>query len=247
MVNLLGDKTDTFGAFITIFYYVFFGLLCLICCLSITTAIIKGKSMCNKKGENSQIMPIDGENSADNVNIAGRRNRRNNGGPNISFLDNSNVGLRSTTLQYYNESSDSSDTSEEDSEDEKTLTAKDYDVWMPLVVFNTPEKVKIVQDELCSICLDHLLNNTPVRKIKLCKHLFHDECLTDWLKVNETCPNCKENLAKGAMQDKQRKLRKMRNLNKRSLKKIDNTLASSNKSIHKDSNLPAPNSNGVQP
>ena len=109
--------------------------------------------MFSKKGENSQIMPIDGENSAGNVNIAGRRNRRNNG-PNISFLDNSNVGLRSTTLQYYNESSDSSDTSEDDSEDVKTLTAKDYDVWMPLVLFNTPEKVKIVQGEMCSICLD---------------------------------------------------------------------------------------------
>ena len=129
---------------------------------------------------------------------------------------------------------------DESSEDIKTLTPKDYDVWMPLVQFNTPAKVKLVQGEMCSICLDNLLNSTPVRKIKLCKHLFHDECLTDWLKVNETCPNCKENLAKGAMQEKQRKIRRMKNQNKRSLKKINNTLEGSNSNINNPNNAIAP-------
>ena len=52
---------------------------------------------------------------------------------------------------------------------------------------------------MCSICLDKILNGQKVRKIKFCPHYFHSECIQDWVKVNETCPNCKLELSKKNM------------------------------------------------
>jgi RING-H2 zinc finger domain len=34
-----------------------------------------------------------------------------------------------------------------------------------------------------------------VREIDLCGHVYHDDCLISWLKVNESCPMCKQGLS----------------------------------------------------
>ena len=52
-----------------------------------------------------------------------------------------------------------------------------------------PNKQIIVED--CSICFEQLkLENNNIVKTK-CDHIFHDECLTEWLKNSQTCPLCR--------------------------------------------------------
>lgn len=41
----------------------------------------------------------------------------------------------------------------------------------------------------CSICCDPLLADKVV--ILKCGHLFHEDCLTEWIKRSKTCPECR--------------------------------------------------------
>ena len=38
--------------------------------------------------------------------------------------------------------------------------------------FNIPE---------CIVCMEAFRNGSNVRKIPICRHIFHDECLMNWL------------------------------------------------------------------
>ncbi|XP_065583390.1 uncharacterized protein LOC136042350 isoform X2 [Artemia franciscana] len=42
----------------------------------------------------------------------------------------------------------------------------------------------------CSICWEDYLLGESVRKMP-CKHLFHKECISPWLELHGTCPNCR--------------------------------------------------------
>jgi len=60
-----------------------------------------------------------------------------------------------------------------------------------------------------------------VRKIKFCEHCFHENCLYDWIREKESCPNCKlelgvDNLEK--LEKKERKKEEERQLKKLKLK-----------------------------
>ena len=97
--------------------------------------------------------------------------------------------------------------SEEEDESTQTLNAQDYDRWIPIIdLAEQKKKGAIFFDETCSICLDVMDNGEPVRRIWTCKHTFHSNCFLDWVKVNESCPNCKEELTKGNMLKKELEL-----------------------------------------
>lgn len=44
----------------------------------------------------------------------------------------------------------------------------------------------------CSICLELFGDGDDefLRQIDICQHIFHSQCLLNWLEVNHTCPNC---------------------------------------------------------
>ena len=44
--------------------------------------------------------------------------------------------------------------------------------------------------EKCSICLDNFKRGIKGCKLP-CGHLFHEECIKDWLKVDHICPVCR--------------------------------------------------------
>ena len=64
--------------------------------------------------------------------------------------------------------------------------------------FDKLEKIKIQNDNLneflnlqCNICMEEYKINDHVIKLK-CKHLFHKECIKDWLcKEKISCPVCR--------------------------------------------------------
>ena len=54
---------------------------------------------------------------------------------------------------------------------------------------------KINQNEICEICLESLSDETNgcMNKLKLCEHVFHSKCISDWFEKNHTtCPYCDE-------------------------------------------------------
>ena len=46
--------------------------------------------------------------------------------------------------------------------------------------------------EGCVICMEDFADNSEKRVAELhCKHIFHEECLKEWVKKNTTCPTCR--------------------------------------------------------
>lgn len=113
--------------------------------------------------------------------------------------------------QQQNLSSDGDEEESEEEEDEgPTLLVRDFKRFMPIV---HPSKQDLsiydFKNENCSICIDKIDNKEKVRLTRFCKHLFHDKCLRDWLLVNESCPNCKEDFTKPALEKKEQELKEL--------------------------------------
>ena len=50
----------------------------------------------------------------------------------------------------------------------------------------------------CPICLSDLCVGEEGRSMPQCNHLFHKACIDEWLKVNATCPTCRQSLLSGS-------------------------------------------------
>ncbi|KAK8834556.1 hypothetical protein M9Y10_011915 [Tritrichomonas musculus] len=48
-------------------------------------------------------------------------------------------------------------------------------------------------EDVCSICLDQFEEGTNII-ILPCKHAFHPDCLSPWLKIHSECPSCRHKL-----------------------------------------------------
>lgn len=48
-----------------------------------------------------------------------------------------------------------------------------------------------VDEEQCSVCLGTVQPGEKVRRLPLCKHLYHVECIDMWLSSHTTCPLCR--------------------------------------------------------
>jgi len=54
-------------------------------------------------------------------------------------------------------------------------------------------KIKHKRAEICCICMDHFSCNQQVYWLP-CKHLFHNQCLNEWVKYKNDCPTCRNEL-----------------------------------------------------
>ncbi len=48
--------------------------------------------------------------------------------------------------------------------------------------------------ENCSICLDAIAVESPVRVLQPCHHIFHKTCIDTWFQRNVRCPNCNHDI-----------------------------------------------------
>jgi hypothetical protein len=48
----------------------------------------------------------------------------------------------------------------------------------------------------CAICLDHYEAGETVcwAKVRVCSHIYHEDCIVRWLESHDECPLCRENL-----------------------------------------------------
>ena len=45
----------------------------------------------------------------------------------------------------------------------------------------------------CSICLEQYIKKDKIIELS-CNHMFHKKCIKEWIKNNNTCPQCRENI-----------------------------------------------------
>ena len=62
--------------------------------------------------------------------------------------------------------------------------------------------ITIITDELiseektCPVCLSDMVVGEEARLLT-CRHLFHKQCVDEWLRVNASCPTCRMNIITG--------------------------------------------------
>jgi len=51
--------------------------------------------------------------------------------------------------------------------------------------------LRIVDDRTCSICLVEYQEGDTLLHGHHCRHMFHKDCVLEWLEINSTCPCCR--------------------------------------------------------
>ncbi|XP_060218425.1 RING-H2 finger protein ATL22-like [Lycium barbarum] len=64
----------------------------------------------------------------------------------------------------------------------------------PKVVLGESRRIPGLNVMTCAICLGEYSAGETVRCIPECEHCFHVECVDKWLKMNSTCPVCRNSL-----------------------------------------------------
>ncbi|KAG5249899.1 RING-H2 finger protein [Salix suchowensis] len=65
----------------------------------------------------------------------------------------------------------------------------------PKIVLGESRRLPRPNEGPCSICLSDYLPNETIRCIPYCHHCFHADCIDGWLKMNATCPLCRNSPA----------------------------------------------------
>ncbi|WOG86377.1 hypothetical protein DCAR_0205580 [Daucus carota subsp. sativus] len=73
------------------------------------------------------------------------------------------------------------------------LTIESY----PMTVLGESKRLPKPSDSTCAICLSEYKPNDTLRTVPECNHYFHSHCIDEWLKLNATCPVCR-NLPEGS-------------------------------------------------
>jgi hypothetical protein len=64
------------------------------------------------------------------------------------------------------------------------------------ILENIPyQRIASFKNEECSICLS-LFSEKECVEMKLCKHIYHEVCIKECLKVNHLCPLCRKDVYK---------------------------------------------------
>lgn len=56
------------------------------------------------------------------------------------------------------------------------------------------------EDASCPICLNEMVTGEEARLLR-CKHMFHKQCVDDWLRVNASCPTCRKSILRDPRED----------------------------------------------
>lgn len=68
----------------------------------------------------------------------------------------------------------------------------------PKTVLGASRRLPKPSDVICPICLADYLPEETLRTIPECDHYFHADCIDEWLKLNGTCPLCRNSPQTGS-------------------------------------------------
>ena len=57
----------------------------------------------------------------------------------------------------------------------------------------TKYHLKIEKITQCAVCMEEFALNETAKQLP-CKHLYHNTCIVQWLKLHATCPVCRTNI-----------------------------------------------------
>lgn len=61
----------------------------------------------------------------------------------------------------------------------------------PTTVLGESRRLPKTSDGTCPICLSEYQPKETLRSIPECNHYFHADCIDEWLKLNGSCPLCR--------------------------------------------------------
>lgn len=61
----------------------------------------------------------------------------------------------------------------------------------PMTVLGASKRLPKPSDSTCAICLSEYQPKDTIRTVPACNHYFHSNCIDEWLKLNATCPVCR--------------------------------------------------------
>ncbi|CAO2819213.1 unnamed protein product [Amaranthus hypochondriacus] len=61
----------------------------------------------------------------------------------------------------------------------------------PKTILGESKRLPKPSDSTCPICLSEYQPNETLRSIPDCNHYFHADCIDEWLRMNATCPLCR--------------------------------------------------------
>ncbi|XP_048127298.1 putative RING-H2 finger protein ATL21A isoform X2 [Rhodamnia argentea] len=61
----------------------------------------------------------------------------------------------------------------------------------PKIVLGESKRLPKPDDSTCSICLSEYQPKETLKTIPQCNHCFHANCIDEWLRLNATCPVCR--------------------------------------------------------
>lgn len=64
-------------------------------------------------------------------------------------------------------------------------------IYNPVICIEITNNTKLIGKEICTICLDE--NNEDLVELT-CKHIFHRACIEEWNKIQNYCPNCRNDM-----------------------------------------------------
>ncbi|XP_021287691.1 NEP1-interacting protein 1 isoform X3 [Herrania umbratica] len=69
---------------------------------------------------------------------------------------------------------------------------------LPVHEFHPSGMIKSREESSCSICLQELKDGELARNLPRCGHIFHLNCIDEWLSRQGTCPMCREQVCNDA-------------------------------------------------
>lgn len=68
----------------------------------------------------------------------------------------------------------------------------------PKTILGESRRLPKPSDGTCPICLSEYEPNETLRSIPECNHYFHADCIDEWLRMNATCPLCRNSPQKSS-------------------------------------------------
>ncbi|XP_004142260.1 RING-H2 finger protein ATL16 [Cucumis sativus] len=66
---------------------------------------------------------------------------------------------------------------------------------IPLINYKKPINETTTTGGECAVCLTEFQTEEQLRKIPICSHLFHIDCIDIWLQNNSNCPLCRTSIS----------------------------------------------------
>ena len=119
----------------------------------------------------------------------------------IAFNNNSNLNTNDRAINSNNKSCKINSRKNNSSSYNNSGHLSEYDKKKNQIIFEMDEyQYKHIQkydsrkETKCAICLNDFIGIDIIKAFYKCEHIFHKDCLLNWLKKSDLCPLCKHSL-----------------------------------------------------